>query len=198
MKTCISIVIAAAFAAACGGADDRPASSPTTASTYGTSPTNETSHTTTSSTPASTYDSRPSDPVPATPMPATRSATSSPAPAAPATPPGPAVANDPGAADHTKSADNTKNNDRDRHGALTATDQGNSGDETKITAAIRRGIVADKSLSFGAKNAKVITVGSKVTLRGPVKSEQEKATIEAIAKQATGVTAVDNQLEVKK
>ena len=111
---------------------------------------------------------------------------------------GPNVANNPGVADQTKSADNTKINDRDRHGALTPMDQGSSSNETKITAAIRRGIVADKTLSFTAKNVKVITVGTKVTLRGPVKSDQEKASIEAVAKQAQGVTDVDNQLEVKK
>jgi hyperosmotically inducible protein len=57
--------------------------------------------------------------------------------------------------------------------------------------------MSDKSLSFTAKNVKVITVGSKVTLRGPVKSDQEKAAIENAARQATGVTEVDDQLEVK-
>jgi osmotically-inducible protein OsmY len=77
-------------------------------------------------------------------------------------------------------------------------DQGNSGSETKISAGIRRGIMGDKTLSFTAKNVKVITVGTKVTLRGPVKTEQEKAAIEALAKQAAGVSEVDNQLEVKK
>ena len=45
---------------------------------------------------------------------------------------------------------------------------------------------------------KIITVAGKVTLRGPVKSDAEKATIEAKTKAAAGVTEVDNQLEVKK
>src|SRR6185437_11697650 len=80
----------------------------------------------------------------------------------------PTVVNNPGVADQTKNADNTKINDRDRHGALTPMDQGNSGAETKITATIRKSMMSDKTLSFGAKNVKVITVGSKVTLRGPV------------------------------
>ena len=118
--------------------------------------------------------------------------------APPAVSPGPAVVNNPGVADRTKSADNTKINDRDRHGALTPMDQGNSGNEIKITAAIRRGIMGDKSLSFTAKNVKVITVGSKVTLRGPVNSDREKASIEVLTKQTAGVSEVDNQLEVKK
>jgi hyperosmotically inducible protein len=45
---------------------------------------------------------------------------------------------------------------------------------------------------------KVITVGSKVTLRGPVKTAQEKATVATLAKQTPGVTAVDDQIEVAK
>jgi hyperosmotically inducible protein len=109
-----------------------------------------------------------------------------------------AVANDPGAADQTKNADNTKMNERDRHDALTPMNQGNGSDEIKISAAIRKGIVGDKSLSFMAKNVKVITQGTKVTLRGPVHSDQEKAAIEARARQTPGVTDVDDQIEVKK
>jgi len=104
----------------------------------------------------------------------------------------------PGVADQTKNADNTTINDRDRHATVTPLDQGNSSTETKITAAIRKGIMAEKGLSFNAKNVKVITVGSKVTLRGPVASDQERATIEALAKKTEGVSIVDNQLEVKK
>ncbi len=103
----------------------------------------------------------------------------------------------PGVADGTKDATNTKINDRDRHGALTPMDQG-GGNDRDITAAIRRAVVADKALSFTAKNVKIITVGGKVTLRGPVKSDDERASIEAKAKAATGVSDVDNQLEVKK
>lgn len=108
------------------------------------------------------------------------------------------AATSPGTPDHTKNVDNTKVNERDRGDAtLTPMDQGNSGSETQITAAIRRGIMGDNNLSFTAKNVKVITVGTKVTLRGPVKSNQEKAVIEALAKQTAGVREIDNQLEVK-
>jgi hyperosmotically inducible protein len=105
--------------------------------------------------------------------------------------------NNPGVADGTKDATNTKINDRDRHGALTPMDQGGGADRD-ITAAIRRAVVGDKALSFTAKNVKIITVGGKVTLRGPVKSDEEKSAIEAKAKAANGVSSVDNQLEVKK
>jgi hyperosmotically inducible protein len=106
-------------------------------------------------------------------------------------------ANNPGVADGSKDATNTKINDRDRHGALTPMDQGGGADRD-ITAAIRRAVVGDKALSFTAKNVKIITVGGKVTLRGPVKSDEEKSAIEAKAKAANGVSSVDNQLEVKK
>jgi hyperosmotically inducible periplasmic protein len=101
--------------------------------------------------------------------------------------------------DSATKADNTKNNQRDRYpGALTPMDQGTSWAETQITADVRKAVVGDKGLSFNAKNVKIVTVGSKVTLRGPVKTEQEKATIEALARQIASVTEVDNQLEVKK
>ena len=103
----------------------------------------------------------------------------------------------PGVANNTKDATNTKINDRDRHGAVTPTDQG-GGKDRDITAAIRRQVVVDSGLSFTAKNVKIITKDGKVTLRGPVKSEQEKTTIEAKAKTTPGVSEVDNQLEVKK
>lgn len=110
----------------------------------------------------------------------------------------PALVDQPGSADRTPHADNTGNNTRDREGAsVTPIDQGNSGNETKITAAIRKEMMSDKSLSFTAKNAKVITQGKNVTLRGTVKTEAERAIIEAIARHTEGVAAVVNQLEVK-
>ncbi len=119
------------------------------------------------------------------------------APAASSVEPGAKVSDNPGAFHDTKDATNTKVNDRDRHGALTPTNQG-GGNDRDITAAIRRAVVSDGSLSFTAKNVKIITTGGKVTLRGPVKSDQERSAIEAKAKSTAGVSEVDNQLEVKK
>jgi len=101
--------------------------------------------------------------------------------------------------DPARAPDNTRTNQRDRNGStLTPLDQGNSPAEIKITATIRDQLVNDKALSFNAKNIKVITVGTKVTLRGVVKSESEKAAIENYSRKAAGVTEVDNQIEVKK
>jgi hyperosmotically inducible protein len=70
--------------------------------------------------------------------------------------------------------------------------------ETKITAAIRKGLMSDTSLSFKARNVKIVTVGTKVTLRGAVSSEREKAAIESRATETPGVTDVDDKIEVKK
>lgn len=100
--------------------------------------------------------------------------------------------------------DNTRTNARDRDTnrdnrdpTLTPMDQGNSSAETAITAEIRKAMMAESSLSFTAKNVKVMTVGSHVTLRGPVMSAEEKTLIAAVATRASGVSDVDNQLEVK-
>jgi osmotically-inducible protein OsmY len=94
------------------------------------------------------------------------------------------------------SADSSGTNERDRRSTATPLDQGSSASETSITASIRRGIMADQNLSFDDKNVKVITVGSKVTLRGPVKSDQARVAIANIARRTSGVMEVDNQLEV--
>ena len=56
--------------------------------------------------------------------------------------------------------------------------------------------MADDQLSMLAKNVKIITNEGAVTLRGPVKSSEEKAQIASVAKGVAGVKQVDNQLEV--
>lgn len=103
------------------------------------------------------------------------------------------------AADEKKpAADNTEKNERDRSGeSKTPGDQSNTPEDLKITQAIRQAVVKDDSLTMTAKNVKIITAGGRVTLRGPVKSAEEKMKIEALAKAAAGETKVDNQLEVK-
>jgi len=94
--------------------------------------------------------------------------------------------------------DNTVTNDRDRSGETkTSGDQSNSSADLKITQAIRQALMKDRELSTTAKNIKVITANGQVTLRGPVKSAQEKAKIDQIAKSAAGGVQIDNQLDVK-
>ena len=85
--------------------------------------------------------------------------------------------------------------DRDDQNKTTGDQSENEADRT-ITQNIRRAVTADDSLSTNAKNVKIITNNGTVTLRGPVKSEKEKAEIEAKAKQVAGVKSVDNQLEI--
>ncbi len=98
----------------------------------------------------------------------------------------------------TAQADNTARNERDRDGGtLTPLDQSESGPDIEITAQIRRAVLADEALSANADNVKIITSGGVVTLRGPVASEAEKASIDAKAKAVVGVTRVDNQLEIQ-
>ncbi|MEO5731694.1 MAG: BON domain-containing protein [Byssovorax sp.] len=94
-------------------------------------------------------------------------------------------------------ADNTKVNERDRDtAALTPGDQGENDVDRTITQKIRQGLMKHDTLSMTAKNVKIITANSVVTLRGPVKSDKEKADIVAIAQGTDGVKRVDNQLEV--
>jgi osmotically-inducible protein OsmY len=95
-------------------------------------------------------------------------------------------------------ADNTKQNERDRSDStMKPGDQKENSADLGITQTIRQDIVKSDGLSMDAKNVKVVTAEGVVTLRGPVKSEEEKTQIEKIAAAATGVKRVDNQLEVK-
>ena len=101
-------------------------------------------------------------------------------------------------AQDTPDADNTQKNERDRSGETqTSGDQSNSKDDVNTTAAIRRAVVKDDSLSATAKNVKIITANGTVTLRGPVKNDAEKAKIAELAQSAAGNAKIDNQLEVK-
>jgi osmotically-inducible protein OsmY len=94
--------------------------------------------------------------------------------------------------------DNTAINERDRSGETkTSGDQSNGSADLKTTQAIRQALMKDGELSMTAKNIKVITANGQVTLRGPVKTAQEKAKIDHLAKSAAGGAKIDNQLDVK-
>ena len=93
--------------------------------------------------------------------------------------------------------DNTEVNVRDRTDAVkTPIDQNENQKDIDITANIRKRVV-DTKMSVNAQNVKIITQDGKVTLRGPVKSEEEKAQIEKMAHEVAGPANVDNQLEVQ-
>jgi hyperosmotically inducible periplasmic protein len=94
-------------------------------------------------------------------------------------------------------ADNTGKNVRDRSGhTLTSGDQSSSKPDIKITQEVRKAVVGDKDLSTNAHNVKIITKNGIVTLRGPVNTPEEKASVADKAKSIAGVHRVDNQLEV--
>lgn len=97
-----------------------------------------------------------------------------------------------------KSADNTQINERDRSSeTMKPTDQPNNRGDLELAAAVRRTIVHDKNLSSMAHNVKLVATSGTVTLRGPVANNAEKARVEELAASVTGVTHVDNQLDVK-
>ena len=95
-------------------------------------------------------------------------------------------------------ADNTKVNKeaRDEKG-VTADQQTEKGADRKMTQQIRRAVVKNKSLSVYGHNVKIITRDGEVTLKGPVRSEKEKKTIEGLAAKVAGKGKVTSELEVK-
>lgn len=107
------------------------------------------------------------------------------------------AADDKSKADNT-AVDNTAVNERDRSNETkTSGDQSNSAADLKITQAIRQALMKDGELSTTAKNIKVITTNGQVTLRGPVKTAQEKAKIAQLARSAAGDVQIVDQLDVK-
>jgi osmotically-inducible protein OsmY len=89
-------------------------------------------------------------------------------------------------------------NVRDRDaGAMTAGQQSNDKRDIKLTRQIRRAVEKDDALSTVAHNVKIVSVNGMVTLRGPVKTEQEKDAIGSKAQMFAGSDKVDNQLEVE-
>jgi hyperosmotically inducible periplasmic protein len=95
-------------------------------------------------------------------------------------------------------ADNTKTNQRDKNKAEpTADQQKENQSDRELTQQIRRAIVQDKSLSTYAHNVKIIAEDGMVTLKGPVRSEEEKTAVEAKASEIAGRDKVTSQLEVK-
>lgn len=93
--------------------------------------------------------------------------------------------------------DNTSVNQRDRDAAQPTADQQKGNKSDRETASrIRRSIVKDKSLSTDAHNVKIIAQGGTVTLRGPVRTEEEKAAVEKKAAEIAGAANVKSEIEV--
>lgn len=90
-------------------------------------------------------------------------------------------------------ADNTHVNQRDRSpDELTADQAGQHLSDRQIMRAIRKSIVKDHSLSTYAHNIKIISLNGTVTLKGPVRSEEEK---QNIIDKATAVASEDHVID---
>lgn len=95
------------------------------------------------------------------------------------------------------SADNTQVNQRDRNpGQATADQQKDNAHDRDLARQIRSALVKDKSLSTYAHNVKIVAQGGQVTLKGPVRSVEEKRAVETKALEVAGEGNVVSQLEI--
>jgi len=99
----------------------------------------------------------------------------------------------------TPQPDNTKVNQRDRSAAEpTADQQKMNKSDRDLASSIRKSITDDKSLSSYAHNVKVISQGGTVTLKGPVRSEEERKSVMSKATEVAGSAAkVNDEMSVK-
>lgn len=93
--------------------------------------------------------------------------------------------------------DNSKVNRRDRNtNALTAGQQSSKTTDTEISRRIREEVMSHPDLSVYAQNVKIITVNGQVTLKGPVRSEDEAKKIMEYAATVAQEKNVINQMSV--
>jgi|SRR5580658_6478708 hyperosmotically inducible protein len=89
-----------------------------------------------------------------------------------------------------------KTNLNEDQAGLTADQQKMNPSDRALTQKIRKAIHHDKSLSVYGRNIKIFILDGKITLRGPVQSEEEKGNLEAKAASVAGQENVSNQLKV--
>ena len=93
--------------------------------------------------------------------------------------------------------DNSKRNQQDQNtDRPTADQQSENSADRQLSQQIRQAIVADKSLSTYAHNVKIISQDGQVTLRGPVRSKEEKRIVESKAAEIAGAGKVTSELQV--
>lgn len=94
-------------------------------------------------------------------------------------------------------ADNSKVNQGDANkGALTADQQKMNKADQDITKKIRQSIMQDKALSTYAHNVKIISQNGDVTLKGPVRTGEEKSSIESKAAAVVGEAHVKSEIQI--
>jgi osmotically-inducible protein OsmY len=102
-----------------------------------------------------------------------------------------------GAAVPQAAGDNSKVNQQDQQtSSPTADQQKNNSADLQLTREIRRSLTKDKSLSTYAHNVKVIAQNGKVTLKGPVRSDDERSAVLAKATQVAGAANVNDEMTV--
>ena len=100
-------------------------------------------------------------------------------------------------ATQSQPADNTTVNQRDRNTSETTADrQKENPTDRQLAQQIRKALMKDKSLSTYAHNVKVIAQNGMVTLKGPVKSEDEKQAVETKAAQIAGADKVTSEIQI--
>jgi osmotically-inducible protein OsmY len=94
--------------------------------------------------------------------------------------------------------DNTRVNQRDRSAAQPTADQAkNNKSDREIMKDIRKSVLDDKDLSTYAHNVKIISQNGKVTLKGVVRSDEERKAIKTRAEQVAGAGNVTDNLSIK-
>lgn len=92
----------------------------------------------------------------------------------------------------TKPDNSAQNKSQDQ----TAQNQSSAASDRELTAKVRKAIIADKDLSTYAHNIKIITQNGTVTLKGPVKSQDEKTKIENDVAAVVAHDSIVDQLTV--
>jgi osmotically-inducible protein OsmY len=101
------------------------------------------------------------------------------------------------AQDQPPASDNTKTNQRDRSKTQPTADQAkNKTADLENMQKIRKSITSDKSLSTYAHNVKIISQDGKVTLKGPVRTDEEKSTVVKLATDVAGPGNVTDEVTV--
>jgi hyperosmotically inducible protein len=89
--------------------------------------------------------------------------------------------------------DNTKQNKGEQ---TTAEQQTNNAGDLDLAKNVRQALMKDKSLSTYAHNIKVVAQNGKVTLKGPVRTADEKQAVAAKATEVAGAGNVIDELSV--
>jgi osmotically-inducible protein OsmY len=94
-------------------------------------------------------------------------------------------------------ADNTRQNKlHDGENAVTADQQKNNEQDVEIARKIRKSLTSEKNLSTYAHNVKIIAANGEVTLKGPVRSADEKRKVEEKAAEVAGKEHVKSEIEI--